>query len=150
MNSEAFYRALFQFHFDQNLKILDTIKKHFQVLEHTGHALFCHSINAHQVWNARILNQPTEEVFKIHALDTCQDRMEKNQDETELILEKFDLNESIVYLNSRYERFDNSINDILYHILNHYAHHRGQIVMDMRNNGIEPPITDFIFYKREL
>lgn len=40
------------------------------------------------------------------------------------------------------------IQQILFHIANHFTHHRGQIISDLRQNGIEPRISDYIFYKR--
>ncbi|NNG11293.1 MAG: damage-inducible protein DinB, partial [Arenibacter sp.] len=41
-----------------------------------------------------------------------------------------------------------TITDMLFHIINHSTHHRGQISVDLRNNAIEPPVLDYAFYKR--
>jgi uncharacterized damage-inducible protein DinB len=44
--------------------------------------------------------------------------------------------------------FTNTIKDILFHIINHSTNHRGQIAVDFRNNGLEPLVLDYVFYKR--
>ncbi|MDO1499494.1 DinB family protein [Winogradskyella maritima] len=52
------------------------------------------------------------------------------------------------YESSEGRLFANTVQDILFHIINHSAHHRGQIMMDLRQNGLEPLALDYIFYKR--
>ena len=52
--------------------------------------------------------------------------------------------------NSKGETFSNKIKDILFHIINHSTYHRAQIATDLKQNGIEPINTDYIFYKRKL
>jgi uncharacterized damage-inducible protein DinB len=42
----------------------------------------------------------------------------------------------------------NSIQQILFHVANHFSHHKGQIISDLRQSGIDPIVIDYIFYKR--
>ena len=44
--------------------------------------------------------------------------------------------------------FENKIDDILFHIINHSTYHRGQIMMLFRESGLEPIFSDYIFHKR--
>lgn len=46
------------------------------------------------------------------------------------------------------QKFDSSMQDILFHIINQSTYHRGQIAMEFRNSGIEPINTEYILYKR--
>lgn len=43
----------------------------------------------------------------------------------------------------------NSVADILTHIFNHGTYHRAQIATLLRQNGIDPVVTDFIAFARE-
>ncbi|TNF76236.1 MAG: damage-inducible protein DinB, partial [Bacteroidetes bacterium] len=54
----------------------------------------------------------------------------------------------IIYENTEGRSFSNTLQDILFHIVNHSTHHRGQITMDFRKNGMDPPLLDYILYKR--
>ena len=42
------------------------------------------------------------------------------------------------------------VSQILLHVVNHATLHRGQLVAMLRQIGLKPPATDFIFYLREL
>jgi uncharacterized damage-inducible protein DinB len=56
---------------------------------------------------------------------------------------------TIAYKNTRGESFENSVRDILFHINNHSTHHRAQIAARIREAGITPPTSDYIFYRRK-
>ena len=64
------------------------------------------------------------------------------------ILDKFDLTATMSYTNSKGQTFSNSIRDILFHVINHSTYHRAQIATEFKQNGLEPLVTDYIFYKR--
>lgn len=61
-----------------------------------------------------------------------------------------DLQEPISYVNTSGVPYTTSLHDILTHVLNHATHHRGQVVVLLREAGIAPPGTDYILYTREL
>jgi uncharacterized damage-inducible protein DinB len=53
------------------------------------------------------------------------------------------------YQNSKKEQFKQPVYEMLLHLFNHQAFHRGQIVTMLRQNGIEKiPPTDFIVFSR--
>lgn len=43
----------------------------------------------------------------------------------------------------------NTAGEIVTHVVNHATLHRGQVVGMIRQLGVQPPATDFIFYLRE-
>jgi uncharacterized damage-inducible protein DinB len=45
---------------------------------------------------------------------------------------------------------ENTAGEIVTHVVNHATLHRGQVVGMIRQLGVQPPATDFIFYLREL
>ena len=54
------------------------------------------------------------------------------------------------YINSKEQAYSESLKDILTHVINHSEHHRAQILYRMRLLGNNPPVTDYIYYLREV
>lgn len=120
------------------------------VLPEKSIALFSHILNAHHIWNARIWQRKSEfEVWQVHDVKAWVDIHYENQRSSfEITSNTDDFEKRIDYENSKGRLFTNTVQDMLFHIINHSAHHRGQIAMDFRSKDIEPPVTDYIFYKR--
>jgi len=112
--------------------------------------LFSHILNAHHLWNARILEtEPKFEAFQIHDLKDWGDIHYENQRSSfEIITNADDFEKRVDYENSEGRLFISDLKDILFHIINHSTHHRGQISINFRNIGIEPIPFDYIYYKR--
>ena len=112
-----------------------------------------HIINAQEIWFERInpvgktpslkVSRPLEEIQQ--AMD------EMHQELTAYIsgLTEEELQSEISYHNTKGNSYENILLDILVHLFNHSTHHRSQIVARLREQGIVPPQTDFIFYLRE-
>jgi uncharacterized damage-inducible protein DinB len=60
-----------------------------------------------------------------------------------------DLGAKLRYTNVKGESLENSIEEVLTHVLMHSAYHRGQLAMLTRDNGDTPATTDFIFASRK-
>lgn len=84
----------------------------------------------------------------MHPNQICKHIDRINYEHSLLILGDSDLDKTIHYTNTREQVFNNSIRDILFHIINHSTYHRGQIATEFRQNGLDPLVTDFIVYKR--
>lgn len=107
-----------------------------------------HILNAHQIWNARILNDNQFEVWQINADDSLIKINSENFINSSKILDERNIAEKINYKNSRGNVFENTIQEVIFHFINHSTYHRGQIAMLMKQAGLEPINTDYIFYKR--
>ncbi len=59
------------------------------------------------------------------------------------------LAQTISYKNSKGERWESAVGDILTHVVMHSAYHRGQIASHMREQGQTPAYTDFIHGVRQ-
>lgn len=110
--------------------------------------LLNHILDAHQIWNARILNDNQFDVWQINADDSLIKINSENFINSYKILEERELDEIINYHNSTGKQFENSIQEIFFHFINHSTYHRGQIAMLMKEAGLNPLNTDYIFYKR--
>lgn len=111
--------------------------------------LFSHILNAHEIWNARILGvSTTRTVWELREPVQWQQIQQENDQITAKIVPSKEFDELVSYQNSRGSSFTNSVRDILFHIVNHSTYHRGQIATDFRNQRLEPLVSDYIFYKR--
>jgi uncharacterized damage-inducible protein DinB len=54
------------------------------------------------------------------------------------------LGATVSYVNSKGERWTNTVADVLTQVIFHSTYHRGQIATDMRAAGYTPAYTDFI------
>lgn len=59
-----------------------------------------------------------------------------------------DLKVSRAYTTTDGTPLENSVKEIVTHVVNHGTHHRAQIVSRLRELGETPPATDYIFYVR--
>ncbi|WP_241244302.1 DinB family protein [Flagellimonas marinaquae] len=112
--------------------------------------LFSHILNAHHIWNQRILGNTSDfGVWDLHKVEMWEDVHYDNQRSTFEIVSKTDAFENRVeYTNSEGKVFTNEVKDILFHIINHSTHHRGQMMSAFRDAGRTPEPLDYIFYKR--
>ncbi len=145
----TFFKELFEYshHFNQKLALV--FKENPDKTSEKAIKLFNHLLNAHHVWNNRIEPKQTPfGVWELHSVGELQDIDRANYEHTLRILDKFDLTETINYTNTKGQTFSNSIRDTLFHVINHSTYHRGQIATDFKQYGLEPLVTDYIFYKR--
>jgi len=97
---------------------------------------------------SRILNDNQFEVWQINADDSLIKINSENFINSSKILDERNITEKINYKNSIGNVFENTIQEIFFHFINHSTYHRGQIAMLMKQAGLEPINTDYIFYKR--
>jgi len=144
------FEEWFEYNNCANQKLIALISDNLLVVSERIFQLINHLINAHQIWNARI---NSEEEFEVWQINNWKDLLNINNDnysETLRIIEVINPANSIEYSNSKGLKFSSKINDILFHVINHSTYHRAQIATELKNCGIEPINTDYIFYKRTL
>ncbi|HMV03624.1 MAG TPA: DinB family protein [Chitinophagales bacterium] len=146
---KIFLKELFEYNHHCNGKLAAVYVAHHEMLSENAIFLFNHILNAHQIWNNRILPmQSSFGVRQIHEIKQLKNIDTSNYEQTLLILESIDLSNSLAYTNSKGEAYNNIIQDILFHIINHSTYHRAQIASSFTQSGIEALSTDYIFYKR--
>jgi len=145
-----FYKDKFKYDFDINQKIIQNLIENEEKLNDRILTLISHILNAHHIWNSRMLNtQIVHKVWDVYSCDKMLDINAENYTNSIQAIDNFDLSESVDYVTMIQEPFTNSRQDILYHILNHSNYHRAQINTELKNLGLSSTITDYIFYKRQ-
>ena len=142
-------QQLFDYNFYCNKKMIQQCSNLDKVPENCER-LFSHILNAHHIWNHRLLGIPSEfGVWDMHPLKNWEDIHYENQRSSfEIISNTDNFEKRVGYENSEGRSFANEVKDILFHIVNHSTHHRGQIMMDLRASGITPEPLDYVHYKR--
>ncbi len=148
MEMRAFFKEIFTYQHHCNAVMAEQLGGLKGELDEKWIQLFCHVINAHQIWNARILQKSAVGVRELRPMEANVRLNASNFAETLEIIEQMDLSTAVEYRNSRGEAFSNRVCDILFHISNHSTHHRAQIASALRMQGIAPIPSDYIFYKR--
>lgn len=140
---------LYDYNFFCNKTII-TFAKETGELPEKSRELFNHILNVHHRWNALLAKtEPRLELAQDNPIDTWADIHYDNQRTSfEIITNADDFELRIDFEDSDGRLFTNSMQDILFHIVNHSTHHRGQMMMNFRDHGIEPLMLDYIFYKR--
>jgi len=146
---KGFLHQLFDYNYYCNKKIIEQCGGLDQVPDNCIR-LFSHILNAHHIWNHRMLETPNDfDVWDLHKFDLWEDIHYDNQRTSfEIVSNADNFDKRVEYMNSTGNTFSNELKDILFHIINHSTHHRGQIMMELRNSGTVPEPLDHIHYKR--
>ncbi|ASW73387.1 damage-inducible protein DinB [Chryseobacterium piperi] len=139
---------LFEYTHHYNREIINFISENISKIDDKTIALINHTLNAQQIWNSRILGSEPFEVWQINPFENLIEINHQNFIKSLDIVQNFDLDTRIGYRNSRGTKFENSIFEMLFHAINHSTYHRGQINSLLKQNDLQPLLTDYIFYKR--
>lgn len=150
METNAFFKDAFEYTYYFNQQLIQLFEKNNQLIPEKSIQLLNHLINAQEIWNERILERkPAVSVWEIRLFENLKNYNETNYTNSLSILNSTELSRKIEYKNSAGTVFTNSVQDIIFHIINHATYHRAQIATNLKENGIEPINTDYIFYKRK-
>ena len=116
--------------------------------------LFSHLLRAQDVWFGRIekTDHATLDLWVDESLAACAERAEASTRRWQSVLDGLaatDLDQPIAYTNSKGTHFETPLRNLLSHVVNHSTHHRAQIALVLREAGIAPPATDYIFFVRD-
>lgn len=146
-----FFTELLQYSHHYNQKLTNVLVLHGQAIPEKSISLFSHILNAHCIWNNRVLPLDTPPgISHIHPTENLLQVEGANHEHSMLILQRFEMDTPVSYTNLKGQSFTNTVRDILFHIVNHSTYHRAQIATDFKQNNIDPLITDYIFYKWQM
>jgi uncharacterized damage-inducible protein DinB len=111
--------------------------------------LFAHLLTTQRVWVHRIKGNPApSEIWPVLTMEEMESLLKESPQLLESLIDE--TGRIVTYQNSKGESFQNSVEDILMHLIIHGQHHRAQISSLLRASGVTPPVTDFIFFLRTL
>ncbi|WP_172254305.1 DinB family protein [Saccharibacillus deserti] len=115
--------------------------------------LFTHLLNAERVWLTRLQGADSSQlpIWSESDAALCAELMRRNAEGFEAFLadaEASDPSRPVSYKDSRGTPFTNSVGDILLQVALHGQYHRGQINMQLRQDGYTPVNVDYIMFVR--
>ena len=145
--------SMFEYDSTVNGRVLDLLQS-LPLIDNRTMNIFSHLLTAKKVWLTRLRGDDSSSlrIWPALDLDECGALIKENRigynDYLRNITEK-QLTGNFRYKNSNGTEYENSVQDVLMHVLIHGGYHRGQIAKAVRESGGEPIITDFIFYIRK-
>jgi uncharacterized damage-inducible protein DinB len=107
-----------------------------------------HLVGAMRLWLDRLHGDPPSmDVWPTLSIDQCAASFaEVDRAWSAYVgrLTEAELERRVSYVNSKGERWENSVRDILIHVTHHGGYHRGQIALLVRDSGATPAYTDYI------
>ncbi len=113
-----------------------------------------HLLVAEKAWLERILgDDSTTEFWPPATVESCEALLAENRAAWHRFLAgatDADMTGVISYRNSKGVAFNTPLREILTHLLTHGAHHRGQVLQLVREEGGSPITVDYIVFVREV
>lgn len=112
--------------------------------------LFSHLLQAHAIWLNRIEGKfPQVDPWEPLLPNAWEALDRENYERSLHLLSSLDPDRLIEYTNTQGQAYRTKVSDIFLHVANHGAHHRGQIMLLIRQSGVAPPATDYIVWVRQ-
>jgi uncharacterized damage-inducible protein DinB len=119
-------------------------------------AVIVHLAWANQIWARRLLREPAIPMFTADDLPTIDDAADcLNSGHDRLsneVLPAFDaqaLAAPFHYTNFQGRAVVAPLWSLLLHVVTHGTYHRGQIASKLKRRGVDPPVTDFVYWAIE-
>ncbi|MCZ8022962.1 MAG: hypothetical protein O9302_04720 [Cyclobacteriaceae bacterium] len=147
-----YFLKIYTYNVWANKKVINTLKKQ-QVVDKKILTLMSHVLSALHIWLARIENRSTEPypLWHMYDIDQLEDMADDIGARWLLYIERNEKFDGVlIYKNYVGLPYENKIENIMIHLVNHSTYHRAQIATLLRQAGLEPINTDFITYDRVL
>jgi uncharacterized damage-inducible protein DinB len=149
---KKYFLKLYQYNEWANRRVLKAITEQ-NVQDEKILSLFSHQMSANYLWLHRIkgLPPPAIELWKTYPVT----ELARMVDEVSsmwlaFIQETESFDRVLKYNNYTGDYFENNVEHIMMHLVNHGTYHRGQVSLLLRMKGFEPINTDFITWDRVI
>ena len=151
MNTIDHLRELFRYNDWANRRIIVSLK---QADSEKSRSILAHLLTTEEEYFARLYGKDSTgfNFWPDLSIDECGTLARTISEKYDRLLKRFDeegLDLYTRYKNSSGTEFENSFRELLSHVLLHSATHRGNIILKLREEGLEPPKIDHIIYLRE-
>ena len=148
---KTYFKRLFDYDKHVNLLLTDLILKTRN--QEQACKTMAHLLASQRIWLTRSKLEPTDKfaVWPEWQTDSLKSHIVENYQNWVDFLETLssdDFDKMIGYKNSKGEHFEDQLSDIITHVINHGTHHRAQIGMYLKEDGIVLPFTDYIAFTR--
>lgn len=148
---KTLFQDLLTYTYHSNQTMIELMERSKSQIPEKCLATANHILLAQKIWNSRIegISDFSFELWKPVPIQRLIEYNNEEFQESMSLLEKNDLYSPIHYSNTKGHKFSNSFKEILFHVVNHSTYHRGQVIIQLKDAGIEVASTDYIFWKRK-
>jgi uncharacterized damage-inducible protein DinB len=149
---KEFFLKWYHYNAWANKRVLNAIKDQ-QVTDEKILTLMSHVLSAQLIWLHRILYlpMPDYELWKQYPIEKLILMSEEASARWLRYVEEHDQFDTLLrYHNYIGHSYENKVEQIMIHLVNHGTYHRGQVAVLMREKGFEPINTDYITYDRVI
>lgn len=144
---KSFFEDKFEYDFRCNQQWIQVLEENEDHLNNFLKRSISHILNVHHIWICRLIGvKPDSEEYDILPISHWEQFAQQNYLQTIEFIKDLDEGDTTDYHTEEGKPVSKDVVDVLYHILNHSAHHRGQISKELRDQGIEPPSFNFIAF----
>jgi len=149
---KTYFQKLYRYNAWANQRVLGCLE--YQNVSHEKIiSLMGHIAAAETLWLHRVMGLPKPDVklwanYKLVELKSMLEEADKRWLEFVDATDGFD--RELTYTNYTGDPFQNNVEMIMIHVVNHASYHRAQVAMLLRQIGLEPINTDFITYDRVM
>lgn len=147
-----FFLKWYEYNAWANRKVISCLERQ-TVTDEKILSVFGHLMAANFIWLNRIKDLPKSKYELWGKYDLVELRTmveEADQLWMSFLHEHENFDRIMKYRNYVGDYFENNVQQIMIHLVNHGTYHRGQVAMLLRQKGYEPVNTDFITYDRVL
>lgn len=150
---KTYLLKLYQYNAWANRRVIGCLERQ-AVTDEKIVSIFAHCVAANFIWYNRFMGLPKSDYKLWGGGYTIADLKKMVEEANELWMSFIDSNNSfdrvLKYHNYVGDYYENNIQDIMIHLVNHGSYHRGQVAVLLRERGYEPVNTDLITYDRVL
>ncbi len=149
---KEYFQKLYRYNEWANRRVLGAIEKQ-GVTDEKILSIFSHQMSANYLWLHRIkgLPPPDVELWKTYPVERLKAMVEDvSRQWNEFVDTSENFNRVLKYRNYVGDYYENNVEHIMMHLVNHGSYHRGQVALLLRQKGFEPINTDFITYDRVM
>jgi uncharacterized damage-inducible protein DinB len=149
------FRKNFEYDYWANDKFIKALSEMAQPPEKAVKIL-AHILFAWDVWLARLMKEDLSGFTNPHpaySLEECRQKFDQLHGKWGNYLAKLKpeaLDERITYPNTQGKRFEQTVQNVLVHVVNHSHYHRGQLAVLVSQAGGARPNTDYNGYTFEI
>lgn len=144
---------LYQYNAWANRRVIGCLERQ-AVTDEKILSIFAHCVAANFIWYNRFMGLPKSDYKLWDGNYSVADLKNMVEEAAQLWLEFIESSHSfdrvLKYHNYVGDYYENNMQDIMIHLVNHGSYHRGQVAVLLRERGYEPINTDLITYDRVL
>lgn len=151
MNTIEHLRQLFAYNDWANRRIITALKEN---RSEKARKILAHILVTEKEYFDRLYGKDSTgfDFWQDLTLEECGELARETAQSYERLLRKFDdegLGQTAEYKTSEGIEYENSFRELLTHVLFHSSIHRGNVILQMREENFTPPKIDYIIYLRE-